>query len=177
MKLSVLKRNRTLSKLEFYSNAKKLQVKLLFLLGRDFGIKSRIREPQFYVKKWDKEDAEKFLEILSKYGISKTVDDYPLWMIENSRHCILKHLNLMMDNITQAYTIWATSKAEADLRRTSQDKAIANCEMLKQQLDLVITIFPVKAELIIHYVEQINKEIALLKGWRKSDNQRFKELK
>ena len=83
----------------------------------------------------------------------------------------------MMESITQAYTIWATNKAEANLRRVSQDKAIAACESLKQTLELVVDILPVKADKLLPYVDAINREIALLKGWRKADNKRNKTLK
>lgn len=174
--MSVLKKDRTLSKLEFYNNARKLRLQLTLLMGRDFGIRPRIREPTFYTKKWNPEDTKVFLEILEKYRISKTVDDYPLWMVEDNRRNIQRLLSSMMRHITLAYTTWATTKAEADLRRTAQDKAIADCESLLQEMDFIVSLFPVKAEKLIRYVEIVQREIALLKGWRKSDNKRFKDL-
>lgn len=175
--LSVLKKDRTLSKLEFYRNANKLRRQILFLMARDFGIKSRIRAPTFYTKKWEADDIKTFTEILDKYGINKCVDEFPLWMIEEERKNFNLLIRSMMIHITRSYTIWATTRAEADLRRNSQDLAIADCESLKQELELIVDIFPVKAEKLVHYVEAIDTEIALLKGWRKSDNKRFKELK
>lgn len=175
--MSVLARERTISKLEFYMNARRLYKKLLFLMVRDFGVKPRAREPTFYTKGWSGEDKETFLTITRKHGITRIVDDYPLWIIEMFRNAILSHLNSMMENITQAYTVWATTRAEADLRRTSQDKAIAACESLKQVLEIIVDVLPVNADKLLPYVDAINKEIALLKGWRKSDNKRNKDLK
>lgn len=174
--MSVLARNRTLSKLEFYKNACKLRRQLIFLMGRDFGVKPRIREPRFYTKKWEPQDAMTFAELLAKYGEARVIDDYPLWLMEHVREGILHHLSRMMQHITQAYTIWATTKAEADLRRNAQDLAIADCESLKQELELAVDILPVKAEKLIQYTEAIDREIALLKGWRKADNKRRADL-
>ncbi len=175
--MAVLAKDRTLSKLEFYMNACKLRRQLIFLMGRDFGIKPRIRDTRFYTRKWDTKDAEAFVELLKKYGETKVVDDYPLWMMEYVREEILKHLADMMKHITRAYTIWATTRAEADLRRNSQDLAIADCESLKQELELAADILPVDADKLLRYVDAINREIALLKGWRKSDNKRKQALK
>ena len=116
-------------------------------------------------------------ELLEKYGESKIVDNYPLWLMEHVREQILLHLANMMKHITRAYTIWATTKAEADLRRNSQDLAIADCESLKQELELAVDILPVDADKLLRYIDAIDREIALLKGWRKSDNKRKQALK
>ena len=114
--MSVLARERKLSKLEFYMNARRLYKKILFLMVRDFGIKPRARQPTFYTRGWDTSDKELF-------------------------------------------------------------EAIAACESLKQTLELVVDILPVKADKLLPYVDAINREIALLKGWRKADNKRNKTLK
>lgn len=175
--MSVLARKRTLSKLEFYINARRLRKQLLFLLTRDFGIKPRARQPTFYTQGWESQDKELFEAILQKYGISRVVDTYPLWILTMFRDNVTQLLSQMMVHITQAYSVWATTIAEADLRRNAQDLAIADCESLKQELELAVDILPVKADKLIRYVDAINKEIALLKGWRKSDNKRRKDLK
>lgn len=158
-------------------NACKLRRQLIFLMGRDFGVKPRVRDTKFYVRKWKPEDAHALTELLEKYGESKIVDNYPLWLMEHVREQILLHLANMMKHITRAYTIWATTKAEADLRRNSQDLAIADCESLKQELELAVDILPVDVDKLLRYIDAIDREIALLKGWRKSDNKRKQALK
>lgn len=174
--MAVLAKDRRLSKLEFYMNAVKLRKQLIFLMGRDFGIKKRVRDVQFYTKNWTADDTMIFNGLLEKYGLTHAADAYPMWMIEHVREDILRHLSDMMKYITRAYTIWATNKAEADLRRVSQDKAIASCESLLQDMELAVDIFPSKAEKILPYVDAVNREIALLKGWRKADNKKNREL-
>lgn len=174
--MSVLARERNLSKLEFYMNARKLYKKMLFLMVRDFGLKPRARQPTFYTRGWNAEDKELFEQIADKYGLTHIVDDYPFWAIETFRNKIIRLLDEMMENITNAYTIWATTKMEADFRRVSQDKAIAACESLKQTFELIVDVLPVNADKLLPYIDSINREIALLKGWRKADNKRNKTL-
>jgi hypothetical protein len=175
--MSVLAKDRSLSKLEFYMNARKLQLQMLHLMARDFGIKPKAREPNFYTSHMEESDRETLQAILLRYRIEKIVEDYPEWMIQMFRKRVIGHLQYMMDSITQAYTIWATNISEANDRRLSQDHAISACEMLKQDMELLVDILPIKADKLIRYIDSINREIALLKGWRKSDNKRNKTLK
>lgn len=150
---------------------------MAFLMVRDFGLKPRARTPTFYTRGWSPEDKELFETICTKYGISRVIDDYPYWIVDEFRSKILRLLDEMIENITQAYTIWATNKSEAWLRRISQDKAIAACESLIQTLELIADVLPIKTDKLLHCVDAINRETALLKGWRKSDNKRNKTLK
>lgn len=62
-------------------------------------------------------------------------------------------------------------------RRNFQNHAIGNCEQLLQEMQYIISIIPVDAQKYIRYVEMIEKEIALLKGWRKSDNKILKKIR
>lgn len=175
--MSVLAKDRSLSKLEFYMNARKLQLQILHLMARDFGIKPKARDPNFYTSSMEKADRENLQAILLRYNINKIVEDYPDWMIQMFRKRVMGHLQCMMDGITRAYTIWATNIAEANDRRLSQDHAIAACEMLKQDIELMADVLPIKADKLLRYIDSINREIALLKGWRKSDNRKNKTLK
>lgn len=174
--MTVLARERKTSKLEFYMNARRLYKKLLFLMTRDFGLKPRARQPTFYTHGWNAKDKALFESIISKYGIGRITEEYPLWAIELFRNKLIRLLDEMMENITNAYTVWATTKAEADLRRVSQDKAISACESLKQTFEIIVDVLPVKTDKLLPYVDDINKEIALLKGWRKADNKRNRML-
>lgn len=47
----------------------------------------------------------------------------------------------------------------------------------KLVMQYIISIIPVDAQKYIRYVEMIEKEIALLKGWRKSDNKILKKIR
>lgn len=44
-------------------------------------------------------------------------------------------------------------------------------------MQYIISIIPVDAQKYMRYVDMIEKEIALLKGWRKSDNKILKRIR
>ena len=174
--MGVLARKRNLSELEFYKNAIILRRDMTFLLLRDLGVKSTVRNMRVNTKKMEAEDAAIFTDLLEKYRL-KIAGDYPDWLIDKLRSSIWDILRDLMINITKAYTIWATCKAEAEERRIAQNRAIACCENLLKELELAVEVLPVDAEKYMRYVALIEREIALLKGWRKADNKHNKSLK
>lgn len=174
--MAVLARKRTLSQMQFYMTAIDLRKSITFILLRDLGVKNKVRTLKFIEKGMAPEDAKTLNNITDKYGMNSLINEYPEWFIDKIRNSIWDILRDMMLNITWAYSIWATCKAEAEARRVYQDKAIADCESLIKELELALDILPVNSEKYMPYVDKILKEEALLKGWRKSDNKRYKEL-
>jgi hypothetical protein len=77
--------------------------------------------------------------------------------------------NLIL-NITAANSIFPVNHDEVIVRRRYQTGAIVNCEQLLQEILYCEDVLPVKASVFIPYVERIEFEIKLLKGWRKSNN-------
>lgn len=174
--MSVIARKRKLSELKFYDNAIKLRRSMIFLLMRDLGAKRKVRDIQWMAKDIPKQDAELLLAVAERNGLSRCELDWPKWVVEKLRDNIWTLLTDMMTSITRAYTIFATNKAEANERRLNQDRAIACCENLLKELELAIDILPVDANKYKTQVSMITEEIMLLKGWRKSNNKRMKEI-
>ncbi len=174
--MSVLVRKRKLSELKFYDNAIRLRRSMIYLLMRDLGAKRGVRDIQWMAKDLPPQDAELLLAVAERNGLKRFETDWPSWVIEKLRDNIWRLLTDMMTAITRAYTIFATSKAEADERRLCQDRAIACCESLLKELELAIDILPVDANKYKTQVKLITEEIMLLKGWRKSGNKKRKEL-
>ena len=174
--MSVLVRKRKLSELKFYDNAIRLRRSMIYLLMRDLGAKRGVRDIQWMAKDLPPQDAELLLAVAERNGLKRFETDWPSWVIERLRDNIWRLLTDMMTAITRAYTIFATSKAEADERRLCQDRAIACCESLLKELELAIDILPVDANKYKTQVKLITEEIMLLKGWRKSGNKKRKEL-
>lgn len=174
--MSVLVRKRKLSELKFYDNAIRLRRSMMYLLMRDLGAKRGVRDIQWMAKDLPPQDAELLLAVAERNGLKRFETDWPSWVIEKLRDNIWRLLTDMMTAITRAYTIFATSKAEADERRLCQDRAIACCESLLKELELAIDILPVDANKYKTQVKLIIEEIMLLKGWRKSGNKKRKEL-
>jgi hypothetical protein len=79
-------------------------------------------------------------------------------------------LRNMMWNITAGNTIYPVNEAELQERRMYQDRAIIACEQLHQEILYCEDVIPVKASTFMPYIEQIEFEIKLLKGWRKANN-------
>lgn len=174
--MSVLARKRKLSELKFYDNAIRLRRSMIYLLMRDLGAKRGVRDIKWMIKDIPPQDAELLLAVAERNGLKRFETDWPSWVIEKLRDDIWTLLTDMMTAITRAYTIFATSKAEADERRLNQDRAIACCESLLKELELAIDILPVDANKYKVQVKIITEEIMLLKGWRKAGNKKVKEL-
>jgi hypothetical protein len=73
----------------------------------------------------------------------------------------------LMDEITAANTIYPTTEAEVEQRRAHQNEAIIACEQIIQHLQWLVDTLPVTVSSLDSVVEMINKEVALLKAWRK----------
>lgn len=174
--MSVLARLRTESKLQVYVNALAIRKKIIFLLLRDLGVKSKVRRLQIITKGMEEKDAEKCQEIAQKYGMGSFMNEYPEWIIEKFRNTLWDLCTDLEHYIVNAQSIWATNNSEAEERRLNMNKAISTCEKILKEFEMMIEILPIDANKYIPYVEDIEKEIALLKAWRKSDNKRNKTL-
>jgi hypothetical protein len=154
--MSVLKNKRGLSRLEFYHNARRMRKELTMLTLRDFGIHSR------------------GAAFKAATGSQQPEGFYDELIAEFSRN-IRNLLRDMMRNITAGNTIYPVNETEIQERRRYQTAAIINCEQLLQELLFCEDVMPVKASRFIPYIEQIEFEIKLLKGWRKA-NKKIEEL-
>jgi hypothetical protein len=157
--VSVLKNKRGLSKLEFYHNARRLRRDITNLLLRDFGIRDKIRK----VKSPSGEEVS-------------VIEGYPDWLVEEFRRGIMHILRNLMMNITAGNTIYPASDGEMALRRQYQTAAVVNCEQLLQEFHYCEDILPVAVAKFVPYVDAIETEINLLKGWRKSNNKILKKV-
>lgn len=177
--MSVLKSKRKTSRLEFLHNAYVIQRSFALLLLRNFGTKPKIRATRFFaaINKMSEEDKNKFLDLTDKYGITSIVDEYPEWLISDMRNRVLQEARFLIRNIIQANSIYPAYVSEYMDRRRYQTMAIGNCEQLLQEMQFVISILDVDVNKYLPYVDMIEKEIALLRAWRKSDNRLLERAK
>ena len=90
--MSVLARNRTVSKLKFYDNGKKLCIKLMDLCQRDFGVKM-VRNIVINQQRIEPEDAETLKSLAEKYyGTPRLPAKYPDKVLD-------KYFNYAMANL------------------------------------------------------------------------------
>lgn len=177
--MSVLKSKRKTSRLEFLRNAYVIQRSLALLLLRDFGTKPKIRATRFFaaINKMSEEDKDIFLDLTDKYGVTSIVDEYPEWLISDMRNRVLQEARFLVRNIIQANSIYPAYVSEYMDRRRYQTMAIGNCEQLLQEMQFVISILNVDVNKYLPYVDMIEREIALLRAWRKSDNRLLERAK
>ena len=149
--MAVLKNRRGLSKLEFYHNARRLRKEITLLTLRDFGIHSRGK--QFKEETGSQQPEGYYDELIGEFSGN-----------------IRKLLRNTMLNITGGNTIYPTNAEEIQIRRNYQNAAIINCEQLLQEILYCEDVMPVKISKFLPYIERIEFEIQLLKGWRKSNS-------
>jgi hypothetical protein len=75
----------------------------------------------------------------------------------------------LMEEITAANTIYPTDAAELAERRKHQTEAIIVCEQIIQHLQWLVDTLPVAISSLDQTAELVNKEVALLKAWRKQN--------
>lgn len=75
----------------------------------------------------------------------------------------------LMEEITAANTIYPTTEQEVEQRRAHQTEAVIVCEQIIQHLQWLVDTLPVKVSSLEGIVEMVNREVALLKAWRKAN--------
>ena len=168
--MTVIKRFRSESKLEVLHTAQRLRRDITLLMLHDFGVRPKVRELQLETKGMSPEDGQMFLAIAEKYGISKADAEWPSWLIGKIRDSLFEILRQLVLHVTAANSIYPAEFADAELRRKHQDAAIACCAQLYQELEFSMSVLPVDITRYAPFLDEVDKETALIKGWRKSDN-------
>lgn len=148
--MAVLKSKRGIAKMEFYHNARKLRKDTINLLLRDFGIRDSVRK--------------------QKSTGEAIVLEYPPWLIDHFRDTAISLLRNLMLHITAGNSVYPTNISECEQRRHYQNLAIYDCEQLLQEIQAWTDILPVQISKIQPFVEAVDLEVRLLKGWRKQTN-------
>lgn len=175
----VVKNQRTLSPLEFFVQAMKIREELTLLMLHDFGAKKKVKSnSEIILKNISHDDRKTILEILEKENSHPvTVERFPSWFMDLERHFFTTILRHLINSIVYANTIYPTSLPELDERRKHQTAAIADCECILQELYFVQRVLQVDINYDMPVVREIEREIMLLKSWRKSDHRIRKMIK
>lgn len=88
---------------------------------------------------------------------------------------MVEKLIALVDNIVAANSIYPVNVHEAEVRRDYQTKAIIIVEQILQLLQFLLSTLDVDPDKMQPVVGLLVKESNLLRGWRKSDNAKFKE--
>ncbi|MBU3875694.1 hypothetical protein HGO97_007710 [Faecalicatena sp. AGMB00832] len=83
----------------------------------------------------------------------------------------------LVDNVVDANTIYVKSNEDAIDRRRYQQRASGDCEKLLQKLQSLRRVRGIDSAQLKEIVGMIISEKGYITAWRKSDNQRYKEMK
>ena len=146
------------------------------MLLRDFGYSpekaDKHLQKMFGGKNYDELSEEEKIKYMRKKSKNESFEE---WFILEQRKAVLDCLRGVQECIFVANSIYPQYKEELIERRIYQDKAIGQCFRLIQELQYSIETLPVKIDIYLQLSKDIEKEINLIKSWRKSDN-KFKKV-
>lgn len=169
--MSVPKGKRKESQFEVIKHFYKLRKEMTDLLLRDFGYsqaKSQKRlEKMFGGKPYEELDEKQKEHYQKRLSVNSGFEE---WFVSYQRDSVMDCIRNANEYIFTANSIYPSDLSELAERRICQGKAIGQCYRLLQELQYTIETLPVDVEKYTRFSDMINKEIDLLKGWRKSDN-------
>lgn len=169
--MSVLKSKRKPSQFEVFHHLNKVRKEVTDLLLRDFGYSKR-KAAQRLEKKFSGRSYEELTDVEKEIydHFRKQQEAFDTWFIEDERKAVLDCLRSIGEHVYTANSIYPTYYEELVERRVHQDLAIGQCYRLVQELQYAIETLPVDVNSFLRFGEDIQREIDLIKGWRKSDN-------
>ena len=103
-------------------------------------------------------------------------EQYPAYMVDFIRKDILGLLQKLMQYISIANSIYPACVLEVDKRRLLQDYAIGTAEALQNELEYCADVFPETLRCLLHYADEIDHLIKVLRRWKKSNAKILKSL-
>lgn len=98
-------------------------------------------------------------------------EQFDEWFIQNERTVLDEILRNIIFKIDQANSINPQYLFECDDQRRLQDEVIGLCNNLIRELNYIGDTIPANKNFIARQTDIINKELALVRGWRKSCNE------
>lgn len=152
--MSVLVSDRKESRFEVIVFAEELNLMLIDLMHRSFGIK----------------DMAHLVRVEYARGNLKTEDvEYYRSVLDCSKRNIMHIAALLTNNVRAANSIYPISDAEWEQRRGYQNSAIVNCEQIIKELQHIVRLFNVDINIYGRYINALDREINLIKRWRQKD--------
>lgn len=175
--IAVPKGKRKESQFEVFHHFYKMRREITDLLLRDFGYSVKKSEnhlgKMFGGRTYEELDDNENEHYKKRKARNEAFEE---WFILDRRNCVMDCLRNIQEYIFMANSIYPSYIEELIERRIFQDKAIGQCNRLIQELQYTIETLPVNIDKYIRFSDSIQREISLLKGWRKSDNKFKKQL-
>ena len=169
--MSVLVSKRKQSQFEVFHHLMKMRKEITDLLLRDFGFSTHKMDKKLEHKFSGKTYEELTDTDKATYDrFQKREEAFNEWFIEDERKAIIDCLRSITEHVYTANSIYPTCIEELTERRIQQDLALGQCFHLVQELQYAMETLPVDVNKYLPFGESIQKEINLIKAWRKSDN-------
>ena len=115
--------------------------------------------------------------LMQDFGITRIADLGEAQFLDLKFERVINLCGDIVGDIHRANAMYVSNMLEYEERRLYQDKAIGNCVVLKQELQSIIDIISgLNLNKYKASIELIEKEIHLIKSWRKSDLRLKKKL-
>lgn len=158
--MSVVLGKRSLSKIEVIEQARQLTEELTKLSIRSFGLYSR------------------------KSPLRRKYSNLEHLLAENQLNDIFDEKKRLLDSLGEevyrlvnaANTIYPRTKNQLKLRASYQNEALANCVMIKAELNKIAAFFNLDIHFFKESIYMLDREMHLIREWRKSDRNRFAKL-
>ena len=89
---------------------------------------------------------------------------------------LIAKVDELLDNLNFANSIYPTNKEELQLRVKHQTFAVCNCWQLQNKLIRMIECLKMNPDRLSNIAELLSEVEILIKKWKKSDKERYKEL-
>lgn len=121
---------------------------------------------------------EVVLYVMQDFGVTQDTSLAEAHFLDLKFERIVNVCGDIIGDTNRANKMFVTNIDEYKARRMYQDKAIGSCEVLKQEIQSIIDIIPnININKYVRTVDLVQKEINLIKAWRKSDIRLKKRLK
>ena len=174
--MSVPAGRRKQSRFEASHHFYRVRTEVTNLMLLDFGFSKEKYEKMIERYRQAHEAASNVDEVVARYR--KKCEAFYTWFIDKECDAILSVLRKIESEFTAGNSIYPSETPAKVMefceRRRHIDEAIAGCFVLKQELNYIIRVLPVDLNKFERYAEAIDKQIALYKGVRQSDNRLLK---
>ena len=157
--MSVPKSEQTESKFEVLYNATKVHDELEVLAFRSFGIYSK----NSILRK-------RYQNMIANFKNEEYLD----LVIQGYKDQLVRSALMMETHLRQAKSINPFTEPRLELREKYQQLAIDECNAIKSLLCSIARVFNVDLNFFEIPNDLVNREIDLIKKWRRSDSRRFK---
>ena len=175
--MGVAKGRRKESRFEAQHHYFRLRSEVTNLMLLDFGFSAEKYRKSVERYREMHKAAQNVNEIVARY--EKKCKSFAKWFIDKECDAVLEILRKIECEFTAGNSIYPSETPAKIMefceRRKHIDEAIAQCYVLKQELHYIIRTLPVDLNKYERFAVEIDKQIALYKGVRQSDNRLLKQ--